>query len=238
MKNITAQSGASGFNRLLCAVMASFFLLFTCCAVAEPVRETPGVTRLEYAFGSEALNRHLNNEKNEVLYQGIPYSFDLQAGVEFSPVLELYGENTLAVHEHTVPQSKYPLEDDGLQYMLGRIIFTPAAESTVLRFEGNRETGEYYLTDAQRITDQYIDEVFLPRDADGKPLLIDRVYLLRINTADQTQYAAFTYPRAYARTYTGAHTRTDPCAYAGTYTGAHTRTYTGAHTRTDTEANH
>jgi len=60
--------------------------------------------------------------------------------------------------------------------------------------QGNRVTGEYVVDGPIDLTEPYREEIVIPRDENGDPLLVDKIYLYSYQQGDGTQrYAASLY---------------------------------------------
>ena len=163
------------------------FCLAAACAVAAA--EVGDVYEFEFAYGDEAFDRHMAEEKNEFEFDGHTYSFDLDWG-DFKTAFMLYGGNTHGVLEFEVPEKKFSPEDDGQRLLLGTYTFPVRRKTTLYRFEGNRVSGEFVLTDITKLSDSFEEEVYLERDDRGRPCIIDRLYLFQEGSGNSAKYYA------------------------------------------------
>ena len=176
-------------KKLFCALLAAVLLLGA--AIPAGWAEELQTVILEYAYGQEAFDRHMAEQPNEVMYQGQSYSFDDELNNSgFKSAFMMYGGKTHANYESTVPSNQYSMEDDGQPLLLGTFNISVERKTTLYRFEGNRVSGEYVLTDVLVLTDPYEEEIYLQRGASGSPLLVDQVYLLTVGSGESARHLA------------------------------------------------
>ncbi len=167
------------------------FLMIVMLASSAAQAEVGETYILEFAYGEEAFDRHMNGSANEVEFQGNWYSFDESLnGNEFDHGLKLYGGNTHNVFDFEVPQNMYSVEDNGEPVRLGVLTIPVERKTTMYRFEGNRISGEFILTEENILTDTYVEEIFLPRDQQGNPVLVDLLYLFSSGYGTNMKYYA------------------------------------------------
>ena len=170
-------------KRMLAAICAA--LMLTIPALADTVV----FENLHY--GSEAYEMHLNNETNTIVFNGETYSLDDDA-VSFKEAFSVYGGKTRAVYEMTLPQSAYSVEDDGKTLTIGELTISVPYRAQLWVAQGNRISGEYEIEGPIELTDVYREDICLPRDDQGRPLLIDRIYFYRYQADGETHCSAAT----------------------------------------------
>jgi len=125
-------------------------------------------------YGDEAFQMHLRDEINTLVYQGEEYPLE-DDRFEFDSAMTLYGGKTRAVYEMTVPRNSFTQADSNI--LLGRVTINIPQKATLLVGQGNRRSGEYTFAEPITLTDVYHEDVYVPQDENGYPLLVDRVYL-------------------------------------------------------------
>lgn len=170
-------------KRMLAAICAALMLAVPALA------DTVVFENLHY--GAEAYEMHLNNETNTIVFNGETYSLDDDA-VSFKEAFSVYGGKTRAVYEMTLPQSAYSVEDDGKTLTIGELTINVPYRTQLWVAQGNRISGEYEIEGPIELTDVYREDICLPRDDHGRPLLIDRIYFYRYQADGETHCSAAT----------------------------------------------
>ena len=169
-------------KRFSCGLLIlSILLLSLTGALAEPVTDdVPGTVSLVYSYGEDAHERHMDNVKNTVLFQGNAYEFEDQY-FEFERPGELYGGKTRAVFEFTAPESFQKAQTVDDRMYLGRISLKPKQKIDLYVFSGDRVEGRYTLIDQQH-TSEYSKDVYATKDENGVFRHVDLVFLYSYET--------------------------------------------------------
>ena len=123
-------------------------LLTICLIVPAALAEGEAVHFQDMHYGQDAMDLHMSEQPNEIQYDGQLYSFDLELNGEgFASAFMLYGGKVHAMYEFTVPSNRYSVQDDGNALLLGVFTIPADTRTTLYRFEGNRVSGDYVLTD-------------------------------------------------------------------------------------------
>ena len=171
-------------------VFAALLSLMLLCgaALAQPVV----FENLHY--GEEAMDMHINEQENLIAFEGNEYSLNDYGASYESKVKEVWGGKTRAVHELTIPSGHYSVEDNGEETVLGEWVINIPVRAQLWVAQGNRISGEYVMEGPIDLTQPYIETVTLPRDENGHPLLVDKIYLYSFEMNGETQrYAASLY---------------------------------------------
>ena len=169
-------------KRFSCGLLIlSILLLSLTGALAEPVTDdVPGTVSLVYSYGEDAHERHMDDVKNTVLFQGNAYEFEDQY-FEFERPGELYGGKTRAVFEFTAPESFQKAQTVDDRMYLGRISLKPKQKIDLYVFSGDRVEGRYTLIDQQH-TSEYSKDVYATKDENGVFRHVDLVFLYSYET--------------------------------------------------------
>lgn len=166
------------FFALVCAI-----LMLTIPALAANV---------DYTLYGDAFHPNLPPEDQYVLtYDGVTYSL-LDDCARFEEALSIYGGKSRAVYEYTLPQGSFAVEDNGEALSVGRMIIDVPYRAQLTVLEGNRRSGKYAVIESRELTDVFSDEIFLPRNESGVPVLMDRIYLYTYESAGETKHMAAT----------------------------------------------
>lgn len=144
---------------------------------------------MTFPYDQTAMELHMDGAPLELNFDGEIYALDSCEG-RFNSALPLYGGNCGSVIEMDVPAEQFSVEDDGAALLLGSVVFDVPYKAELAVYDGNRISGEYTLTGRIDLTDVYTEDIFLPRGADGKPVLVDRVYLLSYERGGETVRSA------------------------------------------------
>ncbi len=173
-------------------VFAALIALMMLCLNSAAFAQTVVFENLHY--GEEALNMHINEQENLIVFEGNEYSLNDYGASYESKVEEVWGGKTRAVHELTIPSGHYSVEDNGEETVLGEWVINIPVRAQLWVAQGNRISGEYVLEGPIDLTQPYIETVTLPRDENGHPLLVDKIYLYSFEMNGETQrYAASLY---------------------------------------------
>ncbi len=169
-------------KRFSCGLLIlSILLLSLTGTLAEPVTDdVPGTVSLVYSYGEDAHERHMDDVKNTVLFQGNAYEFEDQY-FEFERPGELYGGKTRAVFEFTAPESFQKAQTVDDRMYLGRISLKPKQKIDLYVFSGDRVEGRYTLIDQQH-TSEYSRDVYATKDENGVFRHVDLVFLYSYET--------------------------------------------------------
>lgn len=171
-----------GYAALLCA------LLMLLCAGAQA--ETTVVFE-DMHYGEEALQMHMNDEENYLIFGGERYSLN-DDSFSCQEAFQIHGGKTRAVYEYEIPQNRYSPEDDGAALLLCTVSVDIPYRATLRVGEGNRRSGEYVFSEPITLSDVYEEQIYLQRGADGRPVLTDRVYLYSYEVGGETRRFAAT----------------------------------------------
>ena len=144
---------------------------------------------MTFPYGQTAMDLHMDGAPLELSFDGEIYSLDSCEG-RFNSAFPLYGGNCGSVIEMEVPAERFSVADDGSELLLGSVVFDVPYRAELAVYDGNRISGEYTLTGRIDLTDVYTEDIFLPRDTDGKPVLVDRIYLLSYERSGETVRSA------------------------------------------------
>lgn len=190
-------------------------------------------------YGDEAFQMHLRDEINLLVYQGEEYPLE-DDRFEFDNARTLYGGKTRAVYEMTVPRNSFTQADSNI--LLGRVTINIPQKATLLVGRGNRRSGEYTFAEPITLTDVYHEDVYVPQDENGYPLLVDIVYLYSYVVDSETRRRAATlyidyedFSAGYTSPATPQPTATPTVKPTATPTAVPTATPTEAPTATPTE---
>lgn len=168
------------YKRILVLVCA---LLLTASALSA--------ANIEYTLFGEILHLTPPSEEEFFLtYEGERYSL-LDDRARFDEAMSLYGGKSRAVYEYTLPQNSFSIEG-GAEQLVGRMTVDVPYRAQLTVLQGNRRSGEYDIIESRELTDVYVDEVLLPRGADGAPVLMDRIYLYSYDASGETKRMAAT----------------------------------------------
>ena len=142
-------------------------------------------------YGSEAFELHLADQVNTFDCEGITYRLE-DKWFEFQPSTELYGGKTRSVYEYTVPQHVTADYAD-TTCVLGTVTIVPDVKTTLTVGDGNRMSGVFTLGEPMVLTDVYTEQIVLPCNAQGNPVLIDKIYLYSFEENGETQHYAATF---------------------------------------------
>ena len=174
-------------KRLFAALVLLVMLGMSCAALAT------AVTFENLHYGQEAIDMHQRDEVNTIVFEGETYSLNDDCA-DYRDRHGLYGGKTRAVYEMTVPAGKFTVEDDGQQVVLGDWYIDIPYRAEMWIATGNRISGEYVVEGPVDLTETYHEEIILPRDEAGNPVLIDRIYLYRYQVGEETRrFAASLY---------------------------------------------
>lgn len=175
--------------------MLNTFLLLVCtlCLLFGAAQADTTVTFPDMHYGDEAFQMHLNNEVNKLIFQGEEYLLE-DDRFNFKEALMVYGGKTRAVYEMTLPSGQFSVTPDGNALLIGTVVIDIPHKATLWVGSGNRRSGEYTLSAPITLTDVYQEPIYLPRDAQGAPVLIDQVYLYSYEVNGEVRrYAATLY---------------------------------------------
>lgn len=174
-------------KRIAAALLALMMLLAACTALAEKV------VFEDLQYGEAAFQLHLKDETNTITFQGETYSLNDDAA-SYESKVDVYGGKTRAVYEMTIPADKFTVEDNGEETVLGEWVISIPYRAKLWVATGNRVSGEYVVEGPIDLTAPYTEQVVIPRDENGHPLLIDRIYLYQYEVGEEVRrFAASLY---------------------------------------------
>ena len=172
-------------------VFAALIALMMLCLNSAAFAQTVVFENLHY--GEEALNMHINEQENLIVFEGNEYSLN-DYGASYESKVEVWGGKTRAVYEMTIPREYFTVEDNGEETVLGEWVINLPVRAQLWVAQGNRISGEYVMEGPIDLTQPYIETVTLPRDENGHPLLVDKIYLYSFEMNGEVQrYAASLY---------------------------------------------
>lgn len=168
-------------------------LLCSLCLHCSTAPAETAVTFPDMHYGDEAFQMHLRDEVNKLIFQGEEYLLE-DDRFNFKEALMVYGGKTRAVYEMTLPAGQFSVTPDGNALLIGAVEIDIPHKATLWVGSGNRRSGEYTLSEPITLTDIYREHIYLPRDAQGAPVLIDQVYLYSYEVNGEIRrYAATLY---------------------------------------------
>lgn len=155
---------------------------------AMPALAETRVLFSDLTYGDEAFQLHMNDRSAEVVFNGNTYVFtDNRA--EYREAFMVYGGKTRSIYEQTIPASRYSAEGPE-SLLLGTLTISVEPDMVLYIARGNRYSGEYVVSDPISLADNYTEEIYLPRDAAGNPVIIDQIYLYSYTDLGETRYYA------------------------------------------------
>ena len=168
-------------------------LVCTLCLLICHAQAETSVTFEDMHYGDEAFQMHLRDEVNKLIFQGEEYLLE-DDRFNFMEAMMVYGGKTRAVYEMTLPTGQFSVTPDGNALLIGTVEIDIPHKATLWVGSGNRRSGEYTLSAPITLTDVYRDPIYLPRDTQGAPVLIDQVYLYSYEVNGEVRrYAATLY---------------------------------------------
>lgn len=140
-------------------------------------------------FGEVLYQNPPSEDQFFLIFDGKRYSL-LDDRARFDEALSIHGGKSRAVYEYTLPQNSFSVEDDGSELLVGRMNIDVPCRAQLTMLEGNRRSGEYAAIESRELTDVYVDEIFLPRDENGAPVLMDRIYPYSFEASGQMKRMA------------------------------------------------
>ena len=168
-------------------------LVCTLCLLICHAQAETTVTFEDMHYGDEAFQMHLRDEVNKLIFQGEEYLLE-DDRFNFMEAMMVYGGKTRAVYEMTLPTGQFSVTPDGNALIIGAVEIDIPYKATLWVGTGNRRSGVYTLSEPITLTDVYQEHIYLPRDAQGAPVLIDQVYLYSYEVNGEVRrYAATLY---------------------------------------------
>lgn len=166
-------------------------LLALICVLMLLTAPALSAAKVDYTLFGSVLHQNLPSEEKFFLtYEGEQYSL-LDDCARFDEAFSIYGGKSHAVYEYTLPQGSFSIEAGDPQ-LVGRMTIDVPYRAQLTVLEGNRRSGEYDIIESRELTDVYVDEIFLPRDENGAPVLMDRIYLYSYEVSGETKHMAAT----------------------------------------------
>jgi len=153
-------------------VSIGLILLLLLCAAA--LAETRTVFS-DLVYGDAAFQLHLNQQAAELTFDGRTYIFADDCA-RYREAFMVMGGKTRSIYEQTIPAFRYNTED-AENLLLGTLTIDHRPDMTLYIARGNRESGEYVVSDPIALSGAYTEEIHLPRDEAGNPVVIDQIYL-------------------------------------------------------------
>lgn len=168
-------------------------LLCTLCLLFCHAQAETTVTFPDMHYGDEAFQMHMRNEINKLIFQGEEYLLE-DDRFSFAEAMMVYGGKTRAVYEMTLPTGQFSVTPTGDELLIGTVEIDIPYKATLWVGAGNRRSGMYTFSEPITLTDIYREHIYLPRDAQGAPVLIDRVFLYSYEVNGEVRrYAATLY---------------------------------------------
>lgn len=184
--------------------LMTLLLLSTTASLAET-----HVTLTDLHYGREAFSLHEKNQFNFVTFMGHEWRFDESlayegasyfaevhthdygiANSEYASFPRTKGGKTRAVYEYTIHHEDFTAEPGNENVQMAEIAFYIPYPTTLYAGVGNRTTGEYIFAEPVSFSDTYTLSIFMPRDEEGMPAIVDRIYLYSYEYNGEMRYYA------------------------------------------------
>ena len=156
------------------------------------------VTFENLPYGNDATNTVMQGQELELDFEGNTYLYDMRY-ISFETPVMYYGGNNHAAWEFEIPADRYE-KDAAYPLEIGKLTLTVPVKAKMMRFRGNRVSGEYVLEEIKDLAGPYQETVYADRDAAGNLLLTDRLYLITYTEGGRDYYQAASVYASYEET--------------------------------------